>query len=149
MQEFVIAMLGGAVGGVVVGAAVVVTLGRLLRVRAAELSDGVGSSVRRAVEEGAAQVAPRLRDEVSAGVREAAEDVLPKLREEVRSGVIEGADEVVPRLREEMRQGLESAVDDVLGERLARAGRGALKTGSSVVEAGLDLLLGRDDRERD
>ncbi len=130
MVELGLALLAGVAGGVAVAAVLVALLPRILRRAGAELTEAAGAAVRRGVEEGAAEA-------------------LPQVREEVRRGAVDAADEVLPRLREEMRTGLESAVDEVVGERLGRAGRSALKTGSSVVEAGLDLLLGRDDRDGD
>jgi hypothetical protein len=79
-----------------------------------------------------------LEERVVAGVRQAAREVLPELRSEVEGGVRDGADEVLPRLRREVGDGVREALLGKAGERLAR-------TGSSVLGAGLDLILGRDD----
>jgi hypothetical protein len=79
-----------------------------------------------------------LEARVAAGVHAAAREVLPELRREVGGGVRDGADQVVPQLRREVGEGVREALLGKAGERLAR-------TGSSVLGAGLDLILGRDD----
>jgi len=81
-----------------------------------------------------------LEQRVVAGVERGAEQVLPRLREQVEAGVHDGAEEVLPQLRREVGEGVREALLGKAGERLAR-------TGSSVLGAGLDLLLGREDND--
>jgi len=86
-----------------------------------------------------------VRSEVEA----AGEEVLPRLREQVKAGVEDGAEVVLPQLRAEVRGGIEDAAASVLGpESLERAGESVVRTGASVIGAGLDLILGRrSDRD--
>jgi len=97
------------------------------------------------------ELLPRLRAEVESGVTAAAEGALPEIRAAVADGVRAGADEVLPRLRAEVSEGLrQGVVDSVTPEGLGRMGEEIARRGASVVEAGLDRLLGpRRDRDDD
>jgi hypothetical protein len=92
-----------------------------------------------------ARIAGQLRDILD----RAADEGAARIRTELGDELAERADELMPRLREEVHRGFRDALADVLGARaLGRAGEELARRGTSVVEAGLGLLLGRDDDSR-
>lgn len=110
--------------------------GRLLRSRLASVIDNAGdvvaAKVRRAVLDAVEEVLPRVRREVARGVGEVGESILPRLREQVRSGITEGV------------------ASAVTGGAVGKAGEEIVRKSGSVIDAGLDLLLGlrrSDDHE--
>ena len=109
--------------------------GRLLRSRLATTIDNAGdvvaARVRRAILDAVEEVLPQVRREVAEGVGEAGESILPRLREQVRSGITEGV------------------ASAVTGGAVSKAGEEILRKSGSVIDAGLDLLLGSRKREGD
>lgn len=109
--------------------------GRLLSSRLASTIDDAGdvvaARVRRAILDAVEEVLPQVRREVAEGVGEAGESILPRLREQVRSGITEGV------------------ASAVTGEAVSKAGEEILRKSGSVIDAGLDLLLGSRRREGD
>jgi len=109
--------------------------GRLLRTRLASTIDNAGdvvaARVRRAILDAVEEVLPQVRREVAEGVGEAGESILPRLREQVRSGITEGV------------------ASAVTGGAVSKAGEEILRKSGSVIDAGLDLLLGSRKREGD
>ncbi len=84
-----------------------------------------------------------LATRVSTAVIEAGEALLPRFREEVGSGLEEAAERILPKIRAEVdagvRDGLVAAMDPRI---LSKAGA---KAGSSAIEAGLNMIFGKDD----
>ncbi|MFZ1643414.1 MAG: hypothetical protein WAV07_18685 [Candidatus Contendobacter sp.] len=95
-----------------------------------ELLESLRAQVRGGVEDAVAESLPRVRNELTAGFRDAAADSLPAFREEVRKGF---ADAITALATSEL---------------LDRTARQVVRTGSSLVESGLNLLRGArpDDR---
>ena len=87
-----------------------------------------------------------LRAQVRGGVEDAATDVLPKIRAELTAGFHDAAAESLPAFREEVRKGFTEALN--AGELLDRTARTVVRTGSSLVESGLNLLRGARPDER-
>lgn len=79
-----------------------------------------------------------LERKLRASATEASNELLPRVREEVRAGAVEAGNKLIPRLRQEVREGLREAVTSDLGPDLMDK---VARTGSSVVEAGLNAIL--------
>lgn len=88
-----------------------------------------------------------LRAQVRSGVEDAATDVLPKIRAELTAGFRDAAAESLPAFREEVRKGFTEALN--AGQLLDRTARTVVRTGSSLVESGLNLLRPTRPSERD
>jgi len=88
-----------------------------------------------------------LRAQVRGGVEDAATDVLPKIRAELTAGFRDAAAESLPAFREEVRKGFTEALN--AGQLLDRTARTVVRTGSSLVESGLNLLRPTRPSERD
>ena len=90
-----------------------------------------------------------LRAQVRCGVEDAVTQLLPQIREELTTGFREAATESLPAFREEVRQGFTEALTGLnAGDLLDRTARKVVRTGSSLVESGLNLLRPRpDDQE--
>lgn len=103
------------------------------------------------VADAAAAATPTIRREVEAGVEAAAERALPRIRQAVEGGVRDAGAELLPALRQQVREGFRDGVAEVVTpETLGRAGEEIARRGASVIETGLELLLGRPrDRQRD
>ena len=128
--------------------------GRLLQSRLAATLDTAGdvaaAKVRLAVLEAVDEALPQVRQQVACGVGEAGEALLPHLRGEVQGGVEDAVDSALPRLREQVRSGISEGITSaVTGEAVGRAGEEILRKGGSVLDAGLDLLLGSRKRGDD
>ncbi len=96
-----------------------------------------------------ARIAGRLRATLDEAADEVTGRAATRIRSELGDELAGRADELMPRLREEIHHGFRDALSDVLGARtLGRAGEELARRGASVVEAGLGLLLGRDDDSR-
>ena len=130
--------------GVVAGLATVWLGARVARRR---LASALRGDLERAVDE----LLPRLRAEVRSGVEDGAEAVLPRLRDEVEAGVTAAAHRALPEVRDAVTEGIRRGVlDSVTPEGLGRVGEELARRSTSVVEAGLDRLLGvRRDRDDD
>ena len=87
-----------------------------------------------------------LRVEVYRGVEQAATELLPKIRAELTAGFQEAAAEALPAFREEVRKGFTDALS--ASDLLDRTAKKVVRTGSSLMESGLNLLRATrpDDR---
>ncbi len=87
-----------------------------------------------------------LRVEVYSGVEQAATELLPKIRAELTAGFQEAAAEALPAFREEVRKGFTDALS--ASDLLDRTAKKVVRTGSSLMESGLNLLRATrpDDR---
>ena len=90
-----------------------------------------------------------LRVQVRCGAEDAATRLLPQVQEALTAGFREAAQEALPEFREEVRKGFTDALTGLkAGELLDRTARKVVRTGSSLVESGLNLLRPRpDDQE--
>ena len=87
-----------------------------------------------------------LRVQVYGGVEQAATELLPKIRAELTAGFQEAAAEALPAFREEVRKGFTDALS--ASDLLDRTAKKVVRTGSSLMESGLNLLRATrpDDR---
>ena len=87
-----------------------------------------------------------LRVEVYSGVEQAATELLPKIRAELTAGFQAAAAEALPAFREEVRKGFTDALS--ASDLLDRTAKKVVRTGSSLMESGLNLLRATrpDDR---
>jgi hypothetical protein len=109
--------------------------GRLVQSRLKAIIDTaaevVAAKVRRAVLDAVEEALPQVRREVARGVGEAGETILPRLREQLRSGITEGV------------------ASALTGGAVSKAGEEILRKSGSVIDAGLDLILGPRKRDGD
>ena len=90
-----------------------------------------------------------LRAQVRGGMEEAAAELLPQVRAELTAGFRDAAAESLPAFREEVRKGFADAIASLAtSELLDRTARKVVRTGSSLVESGLNLLRGARPDER-
>ncbi len=90
-----------------------------------------------------------LRAQVRGGMEEAAAELLPKVRAELTAGFRDAAAESLPAFREEVRKGFGDAIASLAtSELLDRTARKVVRTGSSLVESGLNLLRGARPEDR-
>ena len=91
-----------------------------------------------------------LRAQVRGGVEDAATALLPGVRADLVTGFREAAAESLPAFREEVRKGFTDAIGALnAGELLDRTARKVVRTGSSLVESGLNLLRATRPDDRD
>lgn len=93
-----------------------------------------------------------LRAQVRGGVEDAATALLPGVRADLAAGFREAVVESLPALREEVRKGFTDAIGvPNAAELLDRTARKVVRTGSSLVESGMNLLRATrpDDGGRD
>jgi hypothetical protein len=90
-----------------------------------------------------------LRAQVRHGVEDAATELLPQVRVELTTGFREAAMESLPAFREEVQKGFTEALTGLnASDLLDRTARKVVRTGSSLVESGLNLLRPRpEDQE--
>lgn len=82
-----------------------------------------------------------LEARVKTGVNATAAELLPQVRAELVAGFREAAMESLPAFREEVRKGFTEALTATnAAELLDRTARKVVRTGSSLVESGLNLL---------
>jgi hypothetical protein len=82
-----------------------------------------------------------LRAQVRGGMEEAIDELLPKVRAELTAGFREAATEALPAFREEVRKGFADAIASLATtELLDRTAGKVVRTGSLLVESGLNLL---------
>lgn len=113
-----------------------------------ELLPRFKAEVKAGFAEAAEEILPRLRSEVEQGVRDGADAALPEVRDQVEAGVRAGADAAIPQLRTEVGEGVREALLTPAGSKLLGKTQERLaKKGSSVLEAGLSILLGPNDEE--
>ena len=148
------------VGGAAVLSALLTTgllwlvAGRLLRSRLAGTLDTAGDvvaeKVRQAVLKAVDEALPQVRQQVAKGVGDGAETILPRLRREVQGGVEDAVETVLPNVRLQVSSGVtEGIASAVAGGAVSKAGEEILRKSGSVLDAGLDLILGsrRSDDE--
>ena len=91
-----------------------------------------------------------LRAQVRGGLEEAASELLPRIRTELTAGFRDAATDSMPGFREEVRQGFADAIASLAtSELLDRTARKVVRTGSSLVESSLNLLLGARPEDRE
>jgi hypothetical protein len=91
-----------------------------------------------------------LRAQVRGGVEDAVIELLPRVRAELTAGVRTAAAESLPAFRDEVRKGFTDAIGALnAGELLDRTARKVVRTGSSLVETGLNLLRTTRPDDRD
>ncbi|RUQ38202.1 MAG: hypothetical protein EKK71_01590 [Candidatus Competibacteraceae bacterium] len=88
-----------------------------------------------------------LRAQVRGGVEDAAAGLLPQFKAELTAGFREAATDSLPALRDEVRKGFIDALS--ASELLDRTAKKVVRTGSSLVESGLNLLRATRPSERD
>ncbi|MFZ1830668.1 MAG: hypothetical protein WAW42_18285 [Candidatus Competibacteraceae bacterium] len=87
-----------------------------------------------------------LRTQVRSGVEDAAIELLPQVRAELTTGFREAAMDSLPAFREEVRKGFTDALTSLnAGDLLDRTARKVVRTGSSLVGSGLNLLRSRPE----
>lgn len=87
-----------------------------------------------------------LRAQVRGGVEEAATGLLPQCKAELTAGFRQAATDSLPAFRDEVRKGFTDALS--ASELLDRTARKVVRTGSSLVESGLNLLRATRPDER-
>lgn len=87
-----------------------------------------------------------LRAQVHDGVEAAVIELLPKVRAELTAGFRDAAVGSLPAFREEVRKGFTDALN--ASELLDRTARKVVRTGSSLVESGLNLLRATRSADR-
>ena len=62
----------------------------------------------------------------------------------VKEGAVEAGEELLPEFRTQVREGFKEAMTDSFkGEILERSAREGIKTGTEIMETGLNILLGK------
>lgn len=87
-----------------------------------------------------------VRAQVYGGVEQAATELLPRIRAELTAGFREAAAAALPAFREEVRKGFTDALN--ASDLLDRTAKKVVRTGSSLVESGLNLLRATRPDER-
>jgi hypothetical protein len=87
-----------------------------------------------------------LRAQVHDGAEAAVIELLPKVRAELTAGFRDAAVGSLPAFREEVRKGFTDALN--ASELLDRTARKVVRTGSSLVESGLNLLRATRSADR-
>jgi hypothetical protein len=106
--------------------------------------DAMAAKVRAAVEQAAESVVPTIRQQVEAGFGAAADEALPRFRDELD----EAAEAALPRFREQVRTGFKEALADAAsGGVFGQAGEEIARKGGSILQTGLELLLGSEDEQ--
>lgn len=118
-----------------------------LEVRLTALAEQLEARVKAGAGAAGQELLEPLRAQVRGGVEDAATDVLPKIRAELTAGFRDAAAESLPAFREEVRKGFTEALN--AGQLLDRTARTVVRTGSSLVESGLNLLRPTRPSERD
>ncbi len=86
-----------------------------------------------------------LKERLSREIDELAE----LMKERLREGVLEAGRELKPDFRDEVREGFKEAISSALsGEIIEQAARRAAQNSTSIVEQGLNLLLGRPPEKK-
>ena len=85
----------------------------------------------------------KLKAKLMAELDELADVMKVKLRDGVEAGL-----ELLPRFRSEVREGFKEAINStVKGELLEENVKSAVKTGSNIMETGLNILMGKPSRK--
>ena len=117
-----------------------------LETRLAMLAEGLEARVRAGAGAAGQDVLEPLRTQVRGGVEDAAATLLPTVRIELTAGFRDAATEMLPAFREEVRKGFADALS--ASDLLDRTAKKVVRTGSSLMESGLNLLRASrpDDR---
>ncbi len=117
-----------------------------LEARLAALAETLEARVKAGASSAGQDLLEPLRVEVYSGVEQAATELLPKIRAELTAGFQEAAAEALPAFREEVRKGFTDALS--ASDLLDRTAKKVVRTGSSLMESGLNLLRATrpDDR---
>ncbi len=117
-----------------------------LEARLAALAETLEARVKAGASAAGQDLLEPLRVEVYSGVEQAATELLPKIRAELTAGFQEAAAEALPAFREEVRKGFTDALS--ASDLLDRTAKKVVRTGSSLMESGLNLLRATrpDDR---
>ena len=120
-----------------------------LEARLAAIAETLEARVKAGAGAAGQELLEPLRMQVRGGVEEAATELLPRIRAELTAGFREAAEESLPAFREEVRKGFAEAIASLATtEILGRTAGKVVRTGSSLVESGLSLLLGARPNER-
>ena len=120
-----------------------------LEVRLTALAEQLEARVKAGAGAAGQDLLEPLRAQVRGGVEDAATDLLPKIRAELTAGFHDAAAESLPAFREEVRKGFADAIASLAtSELLDRTARKVVRTGSSLVESGLNLLRPTRPSER-
>jgi hypothetical protein len=117
-----------------------------LETRLAVLAEGLEARVRAGASAAGQDMLEPLRAQVRGGVEDAAATLLPTVRTELTAGFRDAATEMLPAFREEVRKGFADALS--ASDLLDRTAKKVVRTGSSLMESGLNLLRASrpDDR---
>lgn len=117
-----------------------------LEARLAALAETLEARVKAGASAAGQDLLAPLRVQVYGGVEQAATELLPKIRAELTAGFQEAAAEALPAFREEVRKGFTDALS--ASDLLDRTAKKVVRTGSSLMESGLNLLRATrpDDR---
>ncbi|MFZ4789490.1 MAG: hypothetical protein ACOYMW_01040 [Candidatus Competibacteraceae bacterium] len=109
-----------------------------LETRLAILAEGLEARVKAGAGAAGQDVLEPLRTQVRGGVEDAATTLLPNLRTELAAGFREAAAEMLPAFRDEVRKGFTDALS--ASDLLDRTAKKVVRTGSSLMESGFNLL---------
>tara|TARA_Y100001933_G_scaffold251914_1_gene290223 strand:+ start:394 stop:807 length:414 start_codon:yes stop_codon:yes gene_type:complete len=88
------------------------------------------------------------RSRVAAKLEEELDEYAEIVKTRLKEGVEEAGESMLPRFKEEVRSGFKEAITDALsGQMVEDTVRAMTKSGSTIVESSLNLLLGRRDPE--
>ncbi len=118
-----------------------------LEARLAALANDLEARVKAGAGAAGQELLDPLRAQVRGGVEEAATELLPRVRGELTAGFREAAADSLPAFREEVRKGFTDALST--SDLLDRTARRVVRTGSSLIESGLDLLRTTRPEDRD
>jgi len=109
-----------------------------LETRLAILAEGLEARVKAGAGAAGQDVLEPVRTQVRGGVEDAATTLLPNLRTELAAGFREAAAEMLPAFRDEVRKGFTDALS--ASDLLDRTAKKVVRTGSSLMESGFNLL---------
>ncbi len=116
---------------------------RLMADQLGRSGDELAVRVHTAVIEAGEVLLPRFREEVEAGLEAAAGRVTPNLESAVGKGLEEAAERVLPKIRAEVDAGVRNGLVAAMDPRILK--EAGAKAGSSVLEAGLNMIFGKGD----
>ncbi|MEQ8353435.1 MAG: hypothetical protein RH862_18315 [Leptospiraceae bacterium] len=88
------------------------------------------------------------RSRVAAKLEEELDEYAEIVKQRLKDGVEEAGESMLPRFKEEVRSGFREAITDALsGQMVEDTVRAMTKSGTTIVESSLNLLLGRRDSE--
>ena len=117
-----------------------------LEARLASLAEQLEARVQAGAGAAGQELLEPVRAQVYGGVTDAATGLLPGIRAELTAGFRDAAAEMLPAFREEVRKGFTDALS--AGDLLDRTAKKVVRTGSSLMESGLNLLRATRPDER-